>query len=112
MDAYYRDRVFLFLIALGNEGVDSTINAAQNKMGNSVVGKQVKDFGTQQFLDSIPICVERLDDLVDIVEAPLMKKLDAQGFECYIIADGMSSVLKKTHGIKTEVAKQSLVEQV
>jgi FkbM family methyltransferase len=105
MGAEYRNRFTLFPIVLGDKEASSTIHAPQDNMGNSVVGKQVKDLSEQTFLDPIPIQVERLDDVLDIVAdhyASLMK-LDAQGFECFII-DGMETVLKKTQAIKAEVA--------
>jgi FkbM family methyltransferase len=105
----YRNRFTLFPIALGNKEASSTINAPLNNMGNSVVGKQIKDFVRQEFSEAIPIRVERLDDVLDIVgdrHVPLMK-LDAQGFECFII-DGMGSVLKKTQIVKAEIANKWL----
>jgi FkbM family methyltransferase len=105
----YRNRFTLFPIALGDKEASSTINAAQDNMGNSVVGKQVKGYNAQTFLDPIPIQVERLDDVLNIAgdsHVPLMK-LDAQGFECFII-DGMGSVLKKTQTVKAEIANKWL----
>jgi FkbM family methyltransferase len=105
MDAVYRDRFSLFPIALGKEAANSTINAARGNMGNSTVGKQIKDTDSQTFFDPMPIHVERLDDVLTLAgaaEVSLMK-LDAQGFECYII-DGMGAVLHRTQAIKAEVA--------
>ena len=65
-------------------------------MGNSVVGKPVKDDSSQEFHpeDVFQIYVERLDSILNAdseVTIPLMK-MDAQGFECEIL-DGMGEEL-------------------
>jgi len=58
-------------------------------MGNSVVGKEIKEFAEQKIQKPIDIYVERLDSLLPgEVPIPLVK-MDAQGFECHIL-DGMS----------------------
>lgn len=114
MDNSYSDRVFVFPIALGNQTAEATINAAKGNLGNSVVGKKIKDYflKEQAFYDPIDIRVERLDDILRIGgddeqgEVSLLK-LDAQGFECYII-DGMVELLKRTRAIKTEVTDHFL----
>lgn len=115
MGAEYRNRVSLFPIALGSEAGSSTINAAKDNWGNSVVGKVIKDQPSQQFDAAIPIRIERLDSILDMgsnddhgLHVPLMK-MDAQGFECFIV-DGMPSVLARTQTIKTEVQEHFLSE--
>mmetsp|Transcript_25089 Transcript_25089/g.79509 ORF Transcript_25089/g.79509 Transcript_25089/m.79509 type:complete len:214 (+) Transcript_25089:1286-1927(+) len=45
----YQQRVALFPIALGSELVKSQVYSAVGNMGNSVVGKPIKDFENQQF---------------------------------------------------------------
>lgn len=92
-------------------------------MGNSMVdGKKVKDFPTQSFRKSIPIAIERLDDLIDVtqLQSPGNQaassredfqlsqiKMDAQGFECFIM-DGMPQVLSRSHLVKAELAEKWL----
>jgi FkbM family methyltransferase len=108
-----RDRVSLFPIALGSEKGSSTINAAQGNMGNAVVGSQIKDKPGQQFLEPIPIRLERLDSILNTNDEgwniPVMK-IDAQGFECRIM-DGMGAVPDRVRAIGTEIAKKWLVGQ-
>jgi FkbM family methyltransferase len=105
-----RDRVSLFPIALGSEKGSSTINAAHGNMGNSVVGTQIKDDSSQQFYNPIPIRIERLDSILDTKNpgwnVPLLK-IDAQGFECYIM-DGMGAVLDRIRAMGTEIAQSWL----
>jgi FkbM family methyltransferase len=110
-----RDRVSLFPIALGSEKGSSTINAAKGNMGNAVVGTQIKDTPEQQFLEPIPIRVERLDSILNTNNqgwnVPVMK-VDAQGFECRIM-DGMGAVLDcdRITAIGTEISHSHLVGQ-
>jgi FkbM family methyltransferase len=109
----FRDRVSLFPIALGAEKGSSTINAAKGNMGNSVVGTVIKDEAEQQFLDPIPIRIERLDSILNTNNpgwnVPLLK-IDAQGFECRIM-DAMGSVLERIGAVATEIAQRWLVGQ-
>mmetsp|Transcript_38686 Transcript_38686/g.81071 ORF Transcript_38686/g.81071 Transcript_38686/m.81071 type:complete len:126 (+) Transcript_38686:732-1109(+) len=67
-------------------------------MGNSVVGKVIKDFKGQEMMKSeeheIPI--ERMDSILNVgaisnTHVRLMK-MDVQGFECHVL-EGMGSVL-------------------
>jgi FkbM family methyltransferase len=96
LDEELRNRVTLFPVALGEKTGSSTINMAKGNFGNSVVSKIVKDTASQEFLPPLPIQVETLDDLLDPshLNAGLVK-MDAQGFECYIM-NGMPAVLKKS----------------
>jgi FkbM family methyltransferase len=111
-----RDRVSLFPIALGSETGSSTINAAKGNFGNSIVGTTVSDHGVddQEFLAPISIRIERIDSILDTDNlgwnVPLMK-MDAQGFECFIL-DGMGgAVLKRISTIATEMADKWLTAQ-
>jgi FkbM family methyltransferase len=108
LDKELRNRVTLFPVALGENTGSSTINMAIGNYGNSVVSKIVKDGVGQQFLPPIPIQVEKLDDLLDTshINAGLMK-LDAQGFECYIV-NGMPDVLNKVFQVKYESYEKQL----
>ncbi len=83
----YRDRVVLFPLALGSSRGSNTIYGASDNLGNSVVGKVVKDYAVQTFSkeNQFEIQIERLDDLLNGgFNVPLIK-LDAQGFECEIL---------------------------
>jgi FkbM family methyltransferase len=108
----FAKRVHLFPIGLGLQTDKSVIHSAKGNMGNSVVGdKFVKD-SSDQVLDekiSIPIAIERLDDVLSIPQSTRVSlmKMDAQGFECYIIR-GMPNVLTSTDTIKAEIATKWL----
>lgn len=106
----YQQRVALFPIALGSESVKSQVFSAEGNMGNSVVGKPIKDFGNQTVNEPVDIYIERIDSILSHnISVPLMK-LDAQGFECQIL-DGMSNeTAANIHQIKFEVARHWLKE--
>jgi FkbM family methyltransferase len=99
----YQQRVALFPIALGSESVKSQVFSAEGNMGNSVVGKPIKDFEKQQMNEPVDIYIERIDSVLSRnISIPLMK-LDAQGFECQIL-DGMSyEIVANVHQIKFEL---------
>ncbi len=107
----YQRRVALFPIALGSESVKSQVYSGEGNFGNSVIGKPIKDFESQQMKEPVDIFVERIDSVLsDNVSIPLMK-LDAQGFECQIL-DGMSPVIAANiNQIKFEIAQKWLVQQ-
>lgn len=107
----YQQRVALFPIGLGSESVKSQMYSAKGNMGNSVVGKPIKDFEKQQFDAPIDIFIERLDSILSHnISIPLMK-LDAQGFECQIL-DGMSpEIASSIKRIKFELAQKWLQQQ-
>ncbi len=111
MGPEYQRRVALFPIALGSESVKSKVYSGEGNMGNSVVGKPIKDFGSQQMKEPVDIFVERIDSVLsDDVSIPLMK-LDAQGFECNIL-DGISPVIAANiNQIKFEIAQKWLGQQ-
>ena len=115
MDQSYRDRVYLFPIALGANGTEAIINTAVDNPGNSVVGTQVKDHKDQVFLPPVGIRVMRMDSLLSFsmksrdLRIPIMK-LDAQGFECNILR-GMGALLREVTTIQMEMARKWLSAQ-
>lgn len=106
----YQKRVALFPIALGSESVKSQVYSTEGNMGNSVVGKPIKESGHKQ-MKPVDIFIERIDSILShSVSVPLMK-LDAQGFECQIL-DGMSpEIATNIHQIKFELAENWLRQQ-
>jgi len=109
LDPVYQNRLQLIPVGLGNEKVSSTIFSANNNMGNSVIGKIIKDVESQQFSETLQftINVERLDSILDRdVDVKLMK-MDAQGFECNIL-DGMGDFGKNIEAVKFEWAPKWL----
>eukprot|EP00581_Thalassiosira_minuscula_P002454 CAMPEP_0183739286 /NCGR_PEP_ID=MMETSP0737-20130205/56665_1 /TAXON_ID=385413 /ORGANISM="Thalassiosira miniscula, Strain CCMP1093" /LENGTH=241 /DNA_ID=CAMNT_0025974043 /DNA_START=340 /DNA_END=1065 /DNA_ORIENTATION=+ len=107
----YQRRVALFPIALGSESVKSQVYSSEGNMGNSVVGKPIKDFESQQINEPVDIFVERIDSVLSHnISIPLMK-LDAQGFECQIL-DGMSpEIAANIYQIKFEIDQNMLNQQ-
>lgn len=112
LDPVQRSRVTLLPIALGATSGNTTIIAATNNMGNSIVGgKEIKDAPSQTFHDPIPISIEPLDSILFPEEAGhdeslmtvSLMKIDAQGLECQIM-DGMPKTLMHTRLITGEVA--------
>jgi len=104
----YQQRVALFPIALDSESVKSQVFSAEGNMGNSVVGKPIKDFENQQVNEPVDIYIERMDAILSHnISIPLVK-LDAQGFECQIL-DGMAhETAADIHQIKFEFAMEWL----
>jgi FkbM family methyltransferase len=90
----YQDRFILVPVALGAATATDTIFAAQGNMGNSVVGKIIKDSHRQIFnaTDQHTIRVERLDSIISTDADVAFVKMDAQGFECHIL-EGMTQGL-------------------
>jgi len=107
MGESYRDRVLLFPIGLGDSSATSKIYSASNNMGNSVIGKVIKDFGSQKFDESLQfeISVERLDSVLRAkgLNVKLMK-IDAQGFECRVFEGMGVEIAEKVEQIKFEWA--------
>lgn len=96
-----RKRVYVFPVALGSAPGESKIYAAADNKGNAVVGQEIKDKGhpNQTFLEPLKIPVERLDDLLDTTSHyPHLVKMDAQGYECYIL-EGAPHFLQSTRAI-------------
>ena len=114
LDSKYQDRVVIVPVALGATSETNTIFAAKGNMGNSIVGKSIKDMDRDEFPkeDQHTIFVERLDSIVSSknVNVPLTK-MDAQGFECNVLS-GMNQELADTlQLVKFEVARRHLGAQ-
>jgi len=113
LDQSLQDRVVIVPIALGASRGSSTLYSAQGNMGNSVVGTVVQDFSAQQFLksDQRTIQIERMDSILSSsVDIPLMK-IDAQGFECYILEGLGQELADRIHVLHFEFATQWLDAQ-
>jgi FkbM family methyltransferase len=95
-----QDRVRLVPVGLGHEQASTTIYAAGNNMGNSIVGMIVKDNRKQEFGESLQfkVPIERLDSIVKSDTNVKLMKMDAQGYECNIM-EGMGQALAS--GIET-----------
>lgn len=106
MDKEYQDRLLLYPVALGARQSTQLIYSVENNMGNSVVGKVIKDQEYQKANAPLVVHVERAADILtpDGPDIALMK-LDAQGYECEIL-NGMegSNILERTSTVKFEFA--------
>ncbi|MGK3741934.1 MAG: FkbM family methyltransferase, partial [Bacillariaceae sp.] len=108
-----QDRFVLVPVALGGASTTNTIYAAKHNMGNSMVGKIIKDNRRQVFdeADQFEIAVEPLSSIISTYPDIPLIKLDAQGFECHIL-DGLTQELaNKIRRVKFEVAKSHLRAQ-
>lgn len=109
----YQNRVALIPVALGNNKRVSTIYSARGNMGNSVVGKMIKDFDSQVFdeAEQANIHLERLDSVLSTnIDVKLMK-IDAQGFECNVLEGMGADIAKKIQQVKFEWARKWLFSQ-
>ena len=108
LDQKYQNRVALFPVGLGSETSKSQIFSGKGNMGNSVIGKPLKDTPDQETYPPVDIFIERLDSILsDNIAIPLMK-MDAQGLECQIL-DGLSSKIAHNIGrVKFEYAQKWL----
>jgi FkbM family methyltransferase len=113
----FSDRVVIVPVALGGETSHSTIFAATGNMGNSVVGKIIKDNPGQAFdqKDQHKIPIERLDSIITNaagtnIDIPLVK-MDAQGFECHIVNGINIALAQQIYKIKFEVSRNHLRNQ-
>jgi FkbM family methyltransferase len=110
-DVKYRNRVALFPLGLSDQSGRSSIHQAVNNRANAVVGQSVQDEGTQEFLDGIPISLERLDHVFEEVDLEKLTipvvKMDVQGFECRVLYGG-KRVFGIAKSIKTEMAEKWL----
>jgi len=107
----YQRRVALVPAALGGNQAVSQIYTGEGNMGNSVVGKAIKDFLKQSIQAPVDIRVERLDSILsDKIAVPLVK-LDAQGFECQILDGTSKNIAKHVSTIKFEMASKWLRKQ-
>jgi FkbM family methyltransferase len=114
MDDQYKKRLTLIPIGLGGQTLTSTIFAADNNMGNSVIGNFAKDTEDQRFPENLQfqVHIERLDSILDAknLHIPLVK-LDVQGFECHVM-EGMGYEIAQTiDTIKFEFATPWLHRQ-
>jgi len=115
LDPSYQKRFVLVPVALGKETSKNQIYASPRNMGNSVVGKVIKDYGKQKTTDfeNFEINIERLSSILDAdagVDFPLVK-MDAQGFECQVL-DGIDlNLIGKIYKIKFEIAPKWLSQQ-
>jgi FkbM family methyltransferase len=111
MEQSYQDRVVIVPVALGAESAIETIYAANGNMGNSVVGKIIKDNRKQEFKieDQHSIYVERLDSIISPNAHVAFSKMDAQGFECNIVSGFGASLPAVVRQVKFEVSKNHLV---
>ena len=113
LDPALQDRLRLIPIGLGHEQGSSTIYSADNNMGNSVIGKIIKDHNGQRFDKKLQftVNVERLDSILNSdIDVKLMK-MDAQGFECNIL-EGMGNDIANAIGVmKFEWAAKWLTAQ-
>ena len=110
MEQSYQDRVVIVPVALGAESAIQTIYAAKGNMGNSVVGKVIKDNRKQEFKieDQHSIHVERLDSIISPNAHVAFSKLDAQGFECNIVSGFGASLPAVVRQVKFEVSRKHL----
>jgi FkbM family methyltransferase len=101
----YQDRLLLFPVGLGDAKGNITIFSGHDNMGNSNLGVQVKDWGSQQFKDHLQftVFVERLDELLDAsaIDKIRFVKMDCQGFECKAV-EGMCALAEKIKVLKFE----------
>lgn len=107
MEEQYRNRIHLFPIALGSESAASTIHMASDNRGHAVVSKVIRINKKATFLPPMPIRVEPLDSIVKETATVHLIKMDAQGFECYIV-DGMKRVLQRTRTVFFELEQKVL----
>lgn len=111
LDPSYQDRIKLIPIGLGSEKSEPTIFSATGNMGNSVVGKVIKDWKPQKFDEKLQftIHVERLDSILNSDIDVRLMKLDAQGFECKILEGMGSNLARSVYALKFEWEKTFLV---
>ena len=118
---HLRQRVYVLPVALGAEALSSeTIHVASDNRGNAAIGQGIQDQvdPNQQFLEPLPIVVERMDDLLKVEVAAMnsnnitdnnnmnspirLVKMDAQGYECNIV-QGASTFLEAANTVVFEL---------
>ncbi len=102
-----RRRVTVFPFALGSTSMNSTINAPQQNMGNSVIGRIVRDFPGQTFYPPIPIRIEVLDKIWSTTARVPVVKIDVQGFECEVVR-GATALLNTAQSVMSEIEPKFL----
>ena len=103
LDESYRNRVHLFPIALGAETGSSKIYMNRRNAGNA----QVQRSGATVREGETKIAIERLDDILDNDIKITQMKMDAQGFECFIV-NGMPQTLRNTKSLVFEVEEDQV----
>jgi methyltransferase, FkbM family len=95
MEKSYQERIVIVPVALGDEKGSNKIYAASNNMGNSVVGKVIKDFQTQEFSENnqFDIRIEKLEDILKPGTDIGLVKMDAQGCKYYLLSLLLASVM-------------------
>jgi len=113
LDKEYQDRLKLFPIGLGNTTETNIIYSARNNMGNSVVGKIIKDEQSQHFDENLQfqIYVEEMSNVLSSTADVKLMKMDAQGFECRILAGWGESMKDTVEIVKLEYALKWLSGQ-
>eukprot|EP00978_Attheya_sp_CCMP212_P008102 scaffold18862_cov55-Attheya_sp.AAC.1 len=113
LDRKYQDRLRLFPIGLGDAKATNTIYSADNNMGNSVIGKVIKDTATQSFSEALQfeIYVEKMSDILSSDADVKLMKIDAQGFECKIVDGWSEDTAASIETIKMEYADHWLEGQ-
>ena len=90
-DESYSNRVHLFPIALGAKAGSFTIDIKDRNAGNA----QAQRTGVTVGEGETRIMMECLDDILDSDINMTQMKMDAQGFECFIVY-GMPPTLRNT----------------
>lgn len=107
----YQDRLLLFPVGLGDAKGSDTIFSGHDNMGNSIIGRTVKDWDAQQFKEHLQfkVFVERMDTLLDAsaIDNIRLVKMDCQGFECKAV-DGWGALANKMQVLKFEAAPKWL----
>ncbi|KAL7518983.1 hypothetical protein ACHAWX_003776 [Stephanocyclus meneghinianus] len=110
----YQDRIMLFPVGLGSIQSNSTIYSGHDNMGNSQLGKAIKDCHSQQFHEHLQFTafIERLDSILDTskIDSIRFVKMDCQGFECNAV-DGTGAVAERIKYMKFEYTQKFLVAQ-
>ena len=106
-----RERVILLPFAAGNMTLQTTLYAAYQNAGNSVVGTRsplVKDHAGQQMDEQYEVETRTLDDMMKAAHKKTrLLKLDVQGYECRAL-QGMTALIKSVHTVKVEAADRWL----
>ena len=105
------DRVTLYPCALGTEAGSATINVAQATDSSSLLdfGEVEEMFPSARFSHQETIPVERLDAVLtaDDLQAPVLLKLDVQGFELEVLR-GTGALLEQIDAVYVEASLSEL----
>merc|ERR1719232_2370247 len=92
LDESYRNRVFLFPIALGSESKVGTLTSMKNNLGHSLIYHEPL---SDDYHSVINIPVERLDSIISTEAQIEFIKLDVEGYECNVIEGIGNTLIKK-----------------